>query len=173
MIQLPMVSVVMPIRNEGEFLAASLNCALEQDYPRARMEVIVADGISTDGTREIVRSFQEKHPNLMIVENPGMSAPAGLNAALKVAKGEVIVRIDGHTEVAPDYVRQCVSELQRTNADNVGGKMVAVGQTSFGRAVASASSTPFGIGGRARGRNSRELICYLGRLLCIIRGHLI
>ncbi len=86
-------------------------------------------------------------PSVMILDNPGQIVPTGLNTALLRAEGEIIVRVDGHTIIAPDYVRQCVASLQRIKADNVGGRMNAVGETPFGKTVALASSTPFGIGG--------------------------
>jgi len=129
---------------------------LVQDYPAERYEVIVADGRSTDGTREIVVDLQRDHPNLRLADNPGLIVPTGLNAALRQACGEIIVRVDGHTEVAPDYVRQCVAALLRSGADNVGGRMHAVGEGAFGEAVALATSMPFGVGNARFHYSDRE-----------------
>ncbi len=143
----PMVSVVMPIRNEAESIHRSAGAVLAQDYPRDRMELLVADGMSTDQTRAIVEGLDADGIAVRIIDNPGQIVPTGLNRAIEAARGEIIVRVDGHTIIAEDYVRQCVSELLRTGADNVGGKMAAVGTTPFGRAVAEATSSPFGIGG--------------------------
>ena len=145
--ELPFITLVMPIRNEANFIRQSLGSVLAQDYPYHRMEVIVADGMSTDGTREIVQSLQASYPSLRLIDNPGKIVPTGLNTAISLARGEIIVRVDGHTELAPDYVRQCVNELCRTKADNVGGKMTTRGVSAFGEAVAVATSSPFGIGG--------------------------
>jgi GT2 family glycosyltransferase len=103
--------------------------------------------MSDDGTREIVRSLAAAHSNLKLIDNPGRIVPTGLNAALRVAQGEVIIRVDGHTLVAPDYARQCVAALQRLHADNAGGRMNSIGQGAFGEAVALATSSPFGVGG--------------------------
>ena len=141
------VTVIMPIRNEASFIRRSLGRVLEQDYPADRMEVIVADGMSDDDTRQIVAALQAENDSIHLVDNPGRIVPTGINAALRRARGGIIVRVDGHTEISQDYVRQCVAELHRTHADNVGGRMCAVTERPFGRAVAQATSTPFGVGG--------------------------
>jgi glycosyltransferase involved in cell wall biosynthesis len=143
----PLISIIMPIRNEAGYIQRSLEAVVRQDYPRDCMEVLVADGMSNDGTREIVLNYQAKYPNLKLFENQGRIVPTGLNAALRIAQGEIIVRVDGHSEIAPDYVRQCVETLQRSGADDVGGRMNARGKGAFGEAVALATSSPFGVGG--------------------------
>src|SRR5262245_8413034 len=142
----PRVTVIMPVRQEAGFIERSLGAVLAQDYPSEQLEILVADGRSTDATREIVETLQAGRPNLRLVDNPGLVVPTGLNAALRQASGEIIVRVDGHTEIATDYVRQCVAALKSTGADNVGGCMQAVGVGAFGEAVALATSTPFGVG---------------------------
>lgn len=147
MSNLPFVSILMPIRNEAGFIRRSLGAALAQDYPQECLEVIVADGMSTDATREIIEAMQRQYPNLRLIDNPGMIVPTGLNRAIKEARGDIIVRIDGHTIVEPDYVSECVATLQRTGADNVGGRMDPVSEGVFGQAVALATSSPFGVGG--------------------------
>jgi succinoglycan biosynthesis protein ExoA len=144
--RMPFVTIIMPVRNEGNFIRRSLGAVLAQDYPPNRLEVLVADGRSTDNTREIVRDLKNGHPNLHLVDNPGCIVPTGLNLALGRAHGEFIVRVDGHTLIAPDYVSQCVATLQRSRADNAGGKMDASSSTPFGAAVAIATSSPFGVG---------------------------
>jgi succinoglycan biosynthesis protein ExoA len=143
----PMVSVIMPVRNESDFIERSVACVLSQDYPQGRYEVLVADGRSTDDTREIVSSLMKAKQNLCLIQNPGEIVATGFNAALREARGEVIVRVDGHTEIEADYIRQCVAELERTGADNVGGRMVAEGAGIRGEAIAAATSSPFGVGG--------------------------
>lgn len=145
---LPFVSLVMPVRNEASFIAHSLGAVLAQDYPSERIEVIVADGMSTDGTRELVRSFQARHCSLCLIDNPEKIAPTGLNAALRQAIGDIIIRVDGHCEVAPDYVRRCVEHLQ-DGVDCVGGPIETVGETLSARAIALAMSSNFGVGGAA------------------------
>ncbi|HID62357.1 MAG TPA: glycosyltransferase family 2 protein [Anaerolineae bacterium] len=143
---LPFVSVVMPVRNEVAFVERSLGAVLAQDYPADRMEVIVVDGCSVDGTLEILKRYQAADPRLVILSNPAQIVPPALNIGIRHARGDVVIRVDGHTVIAPDYVRKCVEYLQRDDVDNVGGLMRPVGETYFGRAVALATSSPFGIG---------------------------
>jgi glycosyltransferase involved in cell wall biosynthesis len=142
----PLVTVIMPIRNEAEFIQHSLGAVLAQDYPAGRLEILVVDGMSSDGTRGIVPGMLADHPSVRLLDNNRYIAAAALNIGIAEAKGEVIVRVDGHTIIEPDYVRRCVEVLTETGADCVGGLMQATGQTPFGDAVALATSTPFGIG---------------------------
>jgi len=148
LINLPLVSIILPIRNEASFIERGLQTILRQDY-HGSMEILIADGMSIDETRRFIHEFSSIHPqmNIHILDNPGKIVPLGLNLAMRQSNGEIIIRVDGHTIIAPDYVRQCVDVLQRTQADNVGGRMNAIGTTPFGRAVTLATSSPFGIGG--------------------------
>lgn len=149
--KLPLVSVLMPIRNEADFIQHSLGAVLAQDYPADCMEVLVADGMSTDRTRMIVEQLAKKHPNvsLKIVDNPGKIVATGLNIALRQARGEIIVRVDGHCEIAPDYVRRCVLHLLSGSVDGVGGSMETIGETPLAKAIAIAMSSMFGVGDSA------------------------
>jgi glycosyltransferase involved in cell wall biosynthesis len=154
----PFVSVILPIRNEESFIARSLGAVLAQDYDPRRMEVLVADGMSTDGTRAVVEASAAAVPEIpvVIVDNPPGIVPTGMNAALARARGGVIVRVDGHTIVEPDYVRACVEALRRSGAQNVGGKMTAVGAGRVAGAVAAATSSRFGVGGARFHYSERE-----------------
>jgi cellulose synthase/poly-beta-1,6-N-acetylglucosamine synthase-like glycosyltransferase len=143
----PFVTIIMPVRNESRYIQESLLAVLDQDYPSGRMEVIIADGQSTDQTRQIVRNLQKDHPNLRMVDNVDRIVPTGFNLALQQARGEIIIRVDGHTRIAPDYVHHCVQALRTTDAVTVGGRMDPVGETIMGKAIALATSTPFGVGG--------------------------
>lgn len=138
----PAVSVILPTLNERRFIRDCLDSLLAQDYP-AVAEVIVADGGSTDGTRDIVAAMP---PPIRLVENHGVTAAAAMNVGLREASGEVVVRADAHTLYAPNYVRRCVEVLDETGAENVGGLMRPVGTTRFGRGVATATSSPIGVG---------------------------
>lgn len=164
---LPTVTVIMPIRNEASFIGRSLGAVLAQEYPADRMEVLIADGMSNDGTREAVAEAAKAHPEVRVgvVDNPVRIVPTGFNRAIMRAKGDVIVRVDGHTIIAPDYVRECVDALHRTGADNVGGRMDPVSEGSFGRATALATASRFGVGGaRFHYSNREELVdtVYMG-----------
>jgi glycosyltransferase involved in cell wall biosynthesis len=105
---LPFVSVIMPVRNECGYIKRSLEAVFGQDYTAESFEVIVADGMSEDGTRDIVRHWQTRFPNLKLIDNLERIAPTGLNVAIAHARGEIIIRVDGHCEIAPDYISKCV-----------------------------------------------------------------
>jgi len=146
---LPLVTVIMPIRNEAEFIDRSLGAVLAQEYPASAVEILVAYGRSTDGTRQRLESIRERHANLRLIDNPGRIVSTGMNAALAEARGEVIVRVDGHCEIAPDYLRNGVRHLLEEGVDGVGGPLDTVGETATARAIAAAMSSGFGVGGAA------------------------
>jgi len=148
----PAVSVIIPCRNERNHIETVIRSILGQEPPPGGFEVIVADGMSDDGTREILKRLANENSRLLVIDNPQRIIPAGLNAAIRAARGEVIVRMDAHTEYAPDYVRQCFTVLHETGADNVGGPWVARGHGLISGAIAAAFQSPFSVGG-ARGHN--------------------
>ncbi len=147
----PFVSLIMPVRNEADFIAESLTAVLTQDYPAGRLEVLVADGRSTDETRRIVMDVASRYPDrhVTIVDNPEGFVAAGLNAAIEQAAGEIIVRVDGHCRIASDYVSRCVHHLRHDDVDGVGGSIETIATTPIGQAIAAAMSSPFGVGGSA------------------------
>ncbi len=137
----------MPVYNEAKWIRRSLGAVLKQDYPA--LEIIVADGLSSDGSREIVRDLCASFPNLSLVDNPKKYAAAGLNRALEVARGGVIVRVDGHCEIAPDYVSRCVHHIQEDHVQVVGGPLDTIGETPMSQTIALAQSSRFGVGNSA------------------------
>jgi succinoglycan biosynthesis protein ExoA len=144
------VSIVLPIRNEEAFIGRALASVLTQDYPIDRLEILVADGRSTDTTREIVRFFEARSSGrLHLLDNPGRIVATGLNVAIAASTSEVIVRVDGHCEVPPDFVRRAVMHLSRDAVDCVGGILETVGETRMARVIAAAMSASFGVGGSA------------------------
>jgi succinoglycan biosynthesis protein ExoA len=145
----PLVSVVMPVRNERRCIERSLRAVLEQDYPRDLLEIVVADGMSTDGTRDVLQKFKAHDRRVTLLDNPKRTAPCALNLATAVSKGEVVIRVDGHCEIARDYVSNCVAHLVGDGVDGVGGSLVTVGETEGAKAIAAAMSSPFGVGGAA------------------------
>ena len=145
----PTVTVIMPVRNEAGYIRGSLQSVLDQDYPADRVDILIADGMSTDETRAIVREYQERYANIRLVDNPGKIAPTGLNIALQQARGEIIIRVDGHCEIQPGYIHNCVRYLMDENIAGVGGPMETIGETDVAQAVALAMSSPFGVGGSA------------------------
>lgn len=145
----PFVSVIMPVRNEAAFIERSVSSVASQDYPHDCLEILIADGMSEDATREIISSLQRRHPNVKVIDNPGKIVAAGLNAALRQAKGEIIVRVDGHCEVAPDYVHRCVWHILHDDVEAVGGPVETIGESRTARVIATAMSSRFGVGGSA------------------------
>jgi len=147
----PYVSIIMPCRNEARCIGAVLEEILQhQEEPQGGFEIIVADGLSSDGTRDRVLALAQCDPRIRLVDNPHRYTPHGLNAALAAARGEIIIRMDAHTAYAPDYLIRCVETLLVRNADNVGGPWVARGKGYWSRAIAAAFQSAFAIGG-ARG----------------------
>jgi glycosyltransferase involved in cell wall biosynthesis len=146
---LPFVSVVMPVRNEARFISRSVGAVLAQDYPMDRVEILIADGMSIDGTRAVLDELQQTHANLAVVDNPGQIVSTGLNKLVARARGEFVVRIDGHCEIAPDYVRRCVEHLLSDGIEGVGGPLNTIGETPVAQAIAVAMSSPFGVGNSA------------------------
>jgi len=141
------VSVVMPMRDEQDFIADCLDAILANDYPSDHLEILVIDGQSTDRSPDIVRQYAERHSCVRLLDNEKRIASAALNVGLRQARGDVIVRMDAHTVYASDYVRTCVELLETTGAASVGGVQRAVGTGYRGNAIAIATTTPFGIGG--------------------------
>ena len=136
----------MPVLNEERHLEHAVRAIFEQDYP-GPLEVCLALGPSTDRTDEVADRLRREEPRLRTVANPTGKTPAGLNAAIRATSGEVVVRVDGHAVLPAGYITRAVQTLERTGAVNVGGVQKAEGTTPFERAVATAMSSPFGVGG--------------------------
>jgi len=152
----PFVSVLIPMHNEERHIESCLRSLARQDYPRERFEVLVLDGASSDGSRDIVEEFAAGDDlNLRLIDNPGRTTARGLNLGIAHARGDVIARVDAHAAVAPDFLRQSVDALTTTDADGVGGPIESVGRGLIGEAIAIAMSSPFGVG-NAHFRYSRE-----------------
>jgi glycosyltransferase involved in cell wall biosynthesis len=162
---MPLVSIIIPCYNEQATIRLLLDAICEQTFckptqgePTTReltrlpgsLEVIIADGLSTDRTREEVAAFQQAHPELPVclVDNPKRIIPAALNCALAAAQGQYIIRLDAHSVPAPDYVERCVEDLQAGRGDNVGGvwEIRSQGNERMQRAIAMAAAHPLGVG---------------------------
>ena len=135
----------MPVLNEEQHLATAVESIFQQEQTGAT-EVVLALGPSKDKTNEVARELAKKFP-VVLVENPTGKTPAGLNAAIKASKNEVVVRVDAHSELSPGYTKLAVEILNQTGADNVGGIMLAAGKTNFQKAVAYAYNSRIGLGG--------------------------
>lgn len=146
----PFVSVVLPIRNEQKYINATLKTIADQDYPSNKLEVIIADGMSTDNTREMVDRFIAGCPSLkiVIIDNVNQTVSFGLNLAIKQSIGEVIVRMDAHSIYPENYITRLVECLDEHKADNTGGvvETVPANDSSSCMAIAIALSHPLGVG---------------------------
>lgn len=141
------ISIVSACRNEAAHIREFLDSLLEQDLEGTAWEIIIADGSSDDGTRSILDSYASLYPKLRVVSNPGRIVSTGLNAAIRAARGQYVIRMDAHTCYARDYCRRCVETLERTGADNVGGPARTRALGVQARAVAAAYHSPFSTGG--------------------------
>jgi len=150
-IPVPFISVLAPCYNEERHIAAFIDGILRQDYPAARMEVLLIDRMSTDRTREIIRGCSSKHAFIRLLENDRRFVPHALNLGIRSSSGEVIVRMDVHSEYPANYLSRLVSERTRLNADNTGGVWVMrpSGSSLLSLALAEAQSSVFGVGNAA------------------------
>ena len=144
---LPRVTIAMPAYNEEHYIEACIASVQAQQYPKDLVEIVIADGQSTDQTRAIVERLVAADPRIKLIDNPARLQAAGLGLIVKQALGDVIVRMDVHCEYAPDYIRKCVDTLERTGADNVGGAQRAKAKSKFQRALCAALASPLGVGG--------------------------
>lgn len=147
---MPSVSIIIPCYNEESTILDLLDAIYKQTFPRADLEVVIADGMSIDHTRSKIAAFADSHADLHIalVDNPKRIIPAALNEALKESQGEIIVRLDGHSIPYPDYIERCVAALQAGIGTNVGGiwEIQPGAKTWLARAIAAAAAHPLGVG---------------------------
>jgi glycosyltransferase involved in cell wall biosynthesis len=147
---MPIVSVIVPCYNEQATIRMLLEALYQQSYPRGEMEVIIADGLSTDRTRQVIAEFQIGRPDLPVhvIDNPGRTTPAGLNRAIAAASGRVLVRLDAHTVPDREYVAGCVKDLEQNMGALVGGiwQIRPSGADWLARAIAAAAAHPLAVG---------------------------
>ena len=145
---LPLVSVIVPCRNEEKFIEKCFDSIVSQDYPNEKLEILIVDGMSEDKTREILKEYQKKYLFIKVLDNLEKIAPIALNIGIKIANGEIIIRMDSHATYDKKYISKCVKYLIENNADNVGGTMVTLPENNSltARAIALALSHPFGVG---------------------------
>jgi glycosyltransferase involved in cell wall biosynthesis len=139
------VSLLLPVYNEQAHIEACIAALRAQDHPGI-VEILVAEGGSTDATPRLLAQMAQGSPPLVVVDNPDRNQAPGLNRLIERARGDVAVRIDAHTTYAPDYVSRCVAALSTSHAAMVGGPMIPQGETRREKAIAAAMSSPVGIG---------------------------
>lgn len=153
----PSVSVIMPIRNERGFIEEAIRALLAQERPPASLEIVVVDGMSDDGTREIVTRLAAEDPRVRLLDNPQRIVSSALNIGIAATTSEVIIRVDGHTRVAPDFIRSNLELLaEHPEASSVGGPIAHRGKTLLARGIAAAMSSRFGVGGASHRNEDYE-----------------
>jgi hypothetical protein len=152
-----LVTIVVPARNEEDFIGACLDSIIGQDEPN--LQVLVVDGCSSDRTTEIVREYGTCDPRIELLSNEAGVVPVALNLALEAARGAWLVRVDAHATVPPDYVSRAVRHLRSGRWGAVGGRKDGIGLTAAGHAIAAAMGSRFGVGGSVYhyGSDTREV----------------
>src|SRR5919198_3049692 len=142
------VTVILPCRNEASHISACLDSILATAHPAERLEALVVDGMSDDGTRELVERYAKMWPQVRLLDNPNRIVPTALNIGISAATGDVIVRMDGHVVYPPEYISRLVDALLADGADNVGGCLITLpaDASAVSQAIAIAMSHPFGVG---------------------------
>jgi glycosyltransferase involved in cell wall biosynthesis len=147
---MPRVSVIIPCYNEERTISRLLETLYQQTFPRDHLEIVIADGRSTDRTIEFIEAFRHARPELRVqlIVNKGRTIPQALNLAIRASQGEIIVRMDAHSIPAPDYVANCVAALEAGKGENVGGvwHIQPGADTWIARAIAAAAAHPVGAG---------------------------
>lgn len=143
-----MVSIILPVRNEAKFISRAVRNFLDNDYPSDRMEIIVVDGCSEDGTRQELERLSKTDGRVRVIDNPDRITPVAMNLGVKAARGEYVLMAGSHSEYAKDYLKSCVEVLERTGAGCVGGYMETLpgGTGLVASAISYATSSPFGVG---------------------------
>jgi glycosyltransferase involved in cell wall biosynthesis len=146
----PFVSIIVPCYNEQATICKLLGALYAQTYPRTKMEIIVSDGVSTDGTLREIDSFRRAHNDLIVrvIRNQARSIPSGVNHAIRESRGEIIIRLDAHSMPIPEYVERCVDAHQTGKGDNVGGvwDIQPGADTWIADSISHAAAHPLGVG---------------------------
>lgn len=146
--ELPLVSLVVPCRNEHGYIAACLSSLLSNGYPLDRLEILVVDGQSTDGSGDAIRALAAAYPCIRLLDNPRRVTPVALNLGVREARGSLVMLIGAHASYPPGYIRDLVDGLLDSGADVVGGACETCpgSDTAMARAIATGMGHPFGVG---------------------------
>lgn len=146
------LSVIIAARNEEQHIAQCLSSVLAGGLASQELEILVADGGSTDKTKEIVQAFCSTHSNIRLIDNPGKTAPAGFNIAIRASRGEAICILSAHSYVDETYFPRCLAKLESGEVDCVGGPMVTLpGSDNLeSRMIMAITSSRFGVGSSFR-----------------------
>lgn len=145
------VSIIIPMRNEQNYIGRCLDSVLANDFPQDRYEILVVDGESDDASREIVLAKAAEQQCIHLLRNPRRIVPPGMNIGIRQARGRYIIRMDAHSEYPPEYIRNCIGELERTGAANVGGRWITRpgGDSLVAKSISLLTQTRVGVGNAA------------------------
>nr|WP_200801433.1 glycosyltransferase family 2 protein [Clostridium grantii] len=149
------VSVVIPCKNEKNYIQKCLDSFINQSYHKELYEILVCDGMSTDGTREIVKEYTKKHNNIKLLDNIGITAPKAMNIGIKNSNSDIVVIFGAHAEAHFDFIKNNVEKLMKDNVHCSGGPIETVSDSNIGKAISLSTSSPFGVG-NALFRYSKE-----------------
>ena len=167
----PLVSIIVPCRNEADFISRCLDSLLAQNYPKNKIEILVIDGASTDGTRKIVGSCIQKDNRIKLFDNPRRFTPISMNIGIQNAKGDLITKTDAHTIYPPDYISKCVHYLEEYKTDAVGGttQNVPADDSLAAKAIISVLGSPLGGGGSFRRGGDKPRLADTAYRICYRR----
>ncbi len=149
---IPKVSVVVPVKNDERFIEKAVRSILENDYPSDKLEVLVVDGMSTDRTVKIVKGIMSEDDRVKLLKNPHVYTPYALNIGIRNSLGNIIMIAGSHTSYSKNYIRECVSGIVNEGFDVIGGQMITLPRSNTSKAVAIARvlSSKFGTGAAYR-----------------------
>ena len=143
----PFVTIIMPVRNEADFIERAIRSVLDNNYPAEKMEILVVDGMSDDGTREIVARMAKADGRIIMLDNPKRIAAAAMNIGLKAARGDLFIRVDGHVEIPADFIAKSIRCLhEHPEAWVAGGYIKTTSDSYIGQAIGAAMQSPIGVG---------------------------
>jgi GT2 family glycosyltransferase len=141
----PLVSIVIPMLNEIDAVERCIRSIWEQDYPQERLEIVVVDGLSTDGSREKVRALMQIRDNIRLLDNPVARTPVSLNIGARSSRGDVVIILGAHTRLKADFIRQNIACMQAMDVPCTGGTQINTGVTFLQQAIGYAMGSRFGI----------------------------
>ena len=142
-----MVSIILPIRNEAKHIKQTIDSILNQNHIDKGFEILIADGMSNDGTREIIEEYIKTNGNIQLIDNPEQIVSTGFNRALSNARGDFIIRVDGHSEIEQDFIKNSIKLFKTVDADCVGGATQHIASGIIGNAIRISQTSRFGVGG--------------------------
>jgi glycosyltransferase involved in cell wall biosynthesis len=156
----PPISILIPCRNEELFISGCVTSLLNQDYPSEKVEILIVDGNSTDGSLRIIDKIVKKNLNVHLIANPGKIFPVAVNIGINVAKGDYIFIAGAHAKYPSNYISECINYSLKYDADNIGGiiETVPLHDNFMGRLITTVLSSPFGVGNSKFRTGSSEII---------------